>query len=604
LRPFAVALIVIASGSLVRGADPIVVNQNLTQSLPTGSPAVIPVLISSAQEVSGLHVTLVQIRSPRGELLPIDLIGLTQPPAVLTAAGAHFTLTLSDVSKLTQSGDYTVAVRLTGKQQTTDLAQLVSLVINVPAPALSIGRHQNATLAAHRWMSWWTASVEEPLRFEETSGRANVAALKISAQDVVVKGTTELAGASVEVVDAHRDKPLAAGGQRQITLKVTGLRKAGTMTTGLILTSPTLATSITVPLQIEVSDRWPLPFLVIFFGVLGGAVVRHLSQVARPREAARFRRSLLAVQVVRWRDRSRDLQQIQELDAIDDILRRADDHLELNDVPGATTLLDQAESAIADFRKAWEQRFSAVLTRLRETNAKIDELRDRIPGADLADLQRLETARQELTAAQQALSVFDVPLAESRIAAAVATVDALVIAHPAAARRGLAPSRAQTVDIVIAPSPTDRIAGTELSLTLDDPGSILAPGDQYEWDFGDGGRLTTTAPQARHRYLSAGAFRTRVAVTRSGADVAFAVAAIDVLPRPIEVLAQQQQSSLRRIAAVLTLVSLAIAVLTGFGLLFIGKGFGSPSQYIEAFLWGFGVDSSVKSVADLMKKVA
>jgi hypothetical protein len=166
------------------------------------------------------------------------------------------------------------------------------------------------------------------------------------------------------------------------------------------------------------------------------------------------------------------------------------------------------------------------------------------------------------------------------------------------------PARAQTVDIVNAEQPADRLAGQELSFRLDDPAAVIAGGDEFEWDFGDGARLTTQAPQARHRFLSAGAFRARVTVMRGGTDVAGAVGAIDVLPRPIEVLAEQQRSSLRRIAAALTLVSLAIAVLTGLGLLFLGKSFGTPQQYVEAFLWGFGIDSGVKSVADLMKKVS
>ena len=122
---------------------------------------------------------------PSGELLPIDLIKITQPPAALTAAGAQFALKLDDTSPFKQSGDYTIALRLTGAQKTagagktTALAQIVSLVINVPAPALSITRHQNATIAADRWTPWSIASAEETLRFEESTGRANVADLKL-----------------------------------------------------------------------------------------------------------------------------------------------------------------------------------------------------------------------------------------------------------------------------------------------------------------------------------------------------------------------------------------------------------------------------------------
>ena len=604
-RFFGVVGIVFLSAGLVWAAEPVfVVNQNLTQTLPVSGQTDISVLISSSQEVSEVRVTIVQIRTPHGELLPVDIFTIKQPSSPLTSVGAPFSLALKDSSRFRESGDHTVSLRLTGTQNKVAQAQLVSLTINVPVPALSIARHQNATISAVRWTPWSTASVDETLRFEETTGRANVADLKVSAQDVFVKGTTELAGASVQITDSTNGQTLAASGQRGIAVKVTGLRRAGTMTTGLVLTSPTLATPVTVPLQIEVADRWPIPFLVIFAGVLGGAFVRHLSQVARPRETARFRRSLLAAHVVRWRERSRDVQQIQALYAIDDLLHRSDDRLQLDDVPGATTLLDQAESAIAEFRKGWEQQFNAVLTRLRETTTRIDELRDRIADTEIADLARLDTARQVLAYAQQALSVFNVPLAESHIATAVTTAEALSAAHPQMARRGLARTRTQTIDIVVAQPADDRVAGLELSLSLDDLGGVLAVGDQVVWDFGDGAQLTTMVSQARHRFLSAGTFRTRVSVTRGDTDVAFAAVAIDVLPRPIEMLAAEQRMSLRQIAAVLTLVSMAIAVLTGIGLLFLGKSFGTPLQYVEAFLWGFGIDNSVKSVADLMKKVS
>lgn len=601
-RFFGVVVTVLLVAGLARAAEPVfVINQNLTQTLPISGQTDISVLISSPQEVFDVNVAIVQIRTPRGELLPVDLFTIKQPSSPLTSVGAPFSLVLKDSSRFRESGDHTISLRITGIQNKVAQAQLVSFIISVPVPTLSIARHQNATISAARWTPWSTTSVDETLRFEETSGRANVADLKVLAQDVYVKGTTELAGASIQITSDTNGQTLPANGQRDIHLIVTGLTRSGTMTTGLGLSSPTLATPITIPLQIEVFDRWPIPFSIIFAGVLSGAVVRHLTQVVRPREQARFRQSLLAAQLIRWRDRSRDLQQIQQLDAIDDILRRSDERLQLNDVPSATTLLDQAESAIAEFRKGWEQRFSVVLTRLRETATKIDELHDRIPTSEHS---RIETARQEIANAQQAFSVFDVPLAESHIATAVKITGALSDAYPQAARRGLAPVRVQAIEIVVAPAEADRVAGVELSLTLDDPGRVIAAGDQFEWDFGDGSRLTTQAPQMRHRFLSAGAFRTRVTVMRGGMDVAFATGAIDVLARPIEVLLEQQRAGLRQIAAGLTLVSLAIAVLTGFGLLYIGKSFGTPQQYIEAFLWGFGIDSGVKNIADLMKKVS
>jgi hypothetical protein len=147
------------------------------------------------------------------------------------------------------------------------------------------------------------------------------------------------------------------------------------------------------------------------------------------------------------------------------------------------------------------------------------------------------------------------------------------------------------------------VAGQELSLSLDDPGGVVAAGDQFTWDFGDGGQLTTEAPQARHRFLSAARsvreFRSagaaRTSRSRSRRSTCF---------RARSNCCGAAAGSLRGIATVLTLVSLAIAVITGMGLLFLGKSFGTPLQYLEAFLWGFGIDSSVRNVADLMKKVS
>jgi hypothetical protein len=612
-RPIVSSIVVVsllAAARAALAADPVfITHQPLTHALSSSGNDTISVLLSTAQPVTGVEVALVQIRSPQGESLPPDTVTLEPLPGTMGPAGSRLGVRIAEPSRFRNAGDYAITLRLTGLQNNTAQTQLLSLTVSVPPPALNVARHQNAVVRAYRWWPWLAATAEETLKFEETGGRSNVADLKVTAQDIYVKGTTELADASLEITGGTngadgRGATLPAGGQREIHLKVSGLTRGGTMTTGVLVASPTLAGPISVPLAIEVSDRWPLPFIVIALGVLLGAWVRHLAQVARPRETARFRRSLLAGQVARWRDRSRDPQQIQELDAIDDTLRRADERLQLGDVPGATTLLDQAEAAIAQFRKGWEEKFRAVLTRMRETSAAIDDLGDRIPSGATADLAQLELARQSILSAQQAMSIFDVPAADRHVASARLVVDALAKLHPkSAARVGLAGARTGGIAMVIEPEPEDRVAGTDLILRIEDPGAMIAAGDQFDWDFGDGTRATTQVPNVRHRFLSAGGVRPRVDVVRAGAVVVSAVTMVDVLPRPIERLAEAQAESLRNIAATLTLVSLVLAILTAVGLLFLGKTFGTPQQYLEAFLWGFGVDSSVKTIADLLKKV-
>lgn len=50
-------------------------------------------------------------------------------------------------------------------------------------------------------------------------------------------------------------------------------------------------------------------------------------------------------------------------------------------------------------------------------------------------------------------------------------------------------------------------------------------------------------------------------------------------------------------------LSLLLASLTGISALYLGKVFGTPGDYLAAFLWGFGIDSSVKSLAAILATV-
>jgi len=49
--------------------------------------------------------------------------------------------------------------------------------------------------------------------------------------------------------------------------------------------------------------------------------------------------------------------------------------------------------------------------------------------------------------------------------------------------------------------------------------------------------------------------------------------------------------------------ALVIASLTGLSVLYVGKVFGTPADYVGAFLWGFGIDSSIRGVATILSSV-
>jgi hypothetical protein len=54
--------------------------------------------------------------------------------------------------------------------------------------------------------------------------------------------------------------------------------------------------------------------------------------------------------------------------------------------------------------------------------------------------------------------------------------------------------------------------------------------------------------------------------------------------------------------AAVTVLSLALAVVTAFAALYVDKPFGALGDYLNAFLWGFGIDSGVRGVAAIMAR--
>jgi hypothetical protein len=65
------------------------------------------------------------------------------------------------------------------------------------------------------------------------------------------------------------------------------------------------------------------------------------------------------------------------------------------------------------------------------------------------------------------------------------------------------------------------------------------------------------------------------------------------------ILARVQRSDL-----LLSLVALVLAGLTGVLALYVGKAFGTLSDYLLAFLWGFGIDNSVRGFAGVLSKIS
>lgn len=153
-------------------------------------------------------------------------------------------------------------------------------------------------------------------------------------------------------------------------------------------------------------------------------------------------------------------------------------------------------------------------------------------------------------------------------------------------------------------TPVDqRVSNTSVTFTLVDPQGLVAPTDELRWHFGDVGSFVPGRTQTTHTYRRAGRYQVRVEVMRNGALHKTLQEVITILPGPTEVSRALVRRRLRRNELILSAVALAIAVITGLILLYVNKPFGTLSDYLLAILWGFGIDNSVKGVADVFGKV-
>ena len=78
---------------------------------------------------------------------------------------------------------------------------------------------------------------------------------------------------------------------------------------------------------------------------------------------------------------------------------------------------------------------------------------------------------------------------------------------------------------------------------------------------------------------------------------------ITILASPTETRRRKVIEEIRKQEQVLSAIALFLAIAGGVLFLYYGKPFGTLSDYITAFLWGFGLDSGVKGFAATFTKI-
>ena len=78
---------------------------------------------------------------------------------------------------------------------------------------------------------------------------------------------------------------------------------------------------------------------------------------------------------------------------------------------------------------------------------------------------------------------------------------------------------------------------------------------------------------------------------------------VGVIPGEAEKFEEQARYVLKGMDFIIFVISLLLATVTGLLFLYVGKVFGSLSEYLWAFLWGFGIDTAVKGYTAVYTKI-
>lgn len=167
------------------------------------------------------------------------------------------------------------------------------------------------------------------------------------------------------------------------------------------------------------------------------------------------------------------------------------------------------------------------------------------------------------------------------------------------------PQEAALTRIVVVTPLDERIAGTEIAFTIEDPEHLIGATDRFRWFFDDVGSSITEVPASTHNYDESGHFQVRVEILKNGdSPVKTLSVFITVAPGEIEQARANVLQTILRNEMLLSIIALVLAIITGLLFLYVGKVFGTLVDYLGAILWGFGIDNSIKGFAAVLAKIS
>lgn len=599
--------------------------------------------------VSDLSVRVLEVKDPAGGARASAAVAALAPSGPIPTTGATVQLLVRG-SDFDRPGDYQVTLQVGAAGGVAPVTK--SAVLRRGAVALDLTGLRDRTIRMVRMLPALDApNAQIPPLYIDNVGSTDVCGFSVrpgllllkdskrAAAGVLTVTSTPVSGKGVEtcaprpgavsgggdVGDGRVDLP--AGGRLKVQLSVRNLSTAGEFTTHLLVDSPSLDSAQHVPLALEVADGPALPFLTIALGVLLAASVTTLAGRIRPLQELRYRVLELRAAAAPWSAVIVEPTKVGMLEEVLSALRVAERRNAMGVVDGEATRLTTIETQLAALEKA-------DATDRATARAELALAQSQLAGLEDVRASLLDDERARLAAASDAAYRVGALLAERRTDEAQAGLRLLAprvqtLAKDVADRlqrlggaRAMRAARANYAVPLDDPQAPPADVGLLVTTALDarqtdqpiafevfGPAGRLDAVASFDWDFGDGSaHRDTPGPTAEHRFAAAGRYTVTVAGHVEGAAAGAApdfraTRVVTVVASPTQRNADAVRAYLVRIDWTLTSVSLLVATVTGFWVLYGDKVFGSTPQYIGAFLWGFGIDSSVRGIGDVLTRL-
>jgi len=575
------------------------------------APPIYSFLVSSTTgKVDGVSAKVLEVRDPSGVTINPDAIRISPEAMSVDTTGRPVVFQL-DSRYFAQPGTYQGRVLLAA----TTLSRPVSVALTIiHPPALVNGTDlTNRSVQLIRWFPGMSTRGTIQYTLTETSRKSDLEDTQLEAGQIFNDhGVLNAGTVTLGFLRRPADLPgspmtISAGLGRQLTVHLHSIAGAGAYTANWFVTSPSLNGREVVSLKVGVTDFWIYPFITILLGVILAAWIRYLIDTETPQLANRISILRLQVSVQAASSRTSNTDKAEQLKQILDIIEEAKGLNEDGNFVDAQAKLATAAKVFSDFQSGQAKEAATDRANIADLKSRLDKLR-----SNETQQQALANIDALLKSASDALDADRVDDATTAIGNAEISWKSIPLEL-----RGQSGVKSMNMplkqgDIALSPS---------WAITIDDPLSCRrakspitfriktddANDYRYHWYFGDAaaGR-TSEGMVVEHTYKQAGDYCVKAEIYNTSKPPKLvdttAIAITVGMESATNALAEARRQRAKD-TAVVTCISVVLATILGMLTKYAGANFGTLQDYGTVFLWGFGLDASLKGFLDVKNRL-